>query len=133
MDVASGREPRTIAGLSNAVRFVAFSSGGRSVCQKRRYFIPRLGCGVRQSARRVVRSRPERLAVVDQQGRFDTNDLDGGAPLHWLVSDDPLHALPLEIFMRDYYTPRLLARIMNGEELPPIRSIAEIKNRVQPM
>ena len=70
--------------------------------------------------------------VVDPEGRFDTNNLDGGAPLHWLLPDDPLHALPLEIFMRDYYTPRLLSRIMNGETLPPVRSIAEIKNRVQP-
>jgi hypothetical protein len=43
-----------------------------------------------------------------------------------------MRPLPLEIFMRDYYTPRLLARIMNGEELPHIRSIAEIANRVQP-
>jgi hypothetical protein len=34
--------------------------------------------------------------------------------------------------MRDYYTPRLLSRIMKGEKLPEMRSIAEIKNRVQP-
>jgi WD40 repeat protein len=71
-------------------------------------------------------------AVADPEGRFDTNDLDGGAPMQWVVDDDPMHALPLEIFMRNYYTPRLLARIMNGEQLPPIRSIAEITNRVQP-
>lgn len=71
-------------------------------------------------------------AVVDPNGRFDTSDLDGGAALHWTVEDDPTHSLPLEVFMRDYYTPRLLSRIMNGEELPPLRSVAEIKNRVQP-
>ena len=70
--------------------------------------------------------------VTDREGRFDTSDFDGGAPLDWVVSSEPMRALPLEIFMRDYYTPRLLARIMNGETLPPIRSIAEITNRVQP-
>jgi hypothetical protein len=43
-----------------------------------------------------------------------------------------MRPLPLEIFMRDYYTPRLLSRIISGETLPPIRSIAEITNRVQP-
>jgi hypothetical protein len=132
-DVASGREPRTIAGLSNAVRFVAFSSGGRSVLSGSGDTSFRVwdAASGNQLAALYALDRND-WAVVDQQGRFDTNDLDGGAPLHWLVSDDPLHALPLEIFMRDYYTPRLLARIMNGEELPPIRSIAEIKNRVQP-
>lgn len=71
-------------------------------------------------------------AVVDPQGRFDTNNLDGSGALHWVVPDDPMHALQLEIFMRDYYTPRLLARVMSRETLPRVRSIAEIKNRVQP-
>ena len=72
-------------------------------------------------------------AVVAPDGRFDTSELDGGAPLNWVMDDDPMHALPLEIFMRDYYTPGLLARVLKGETLPPIRSIAEIKNRVQPV
>jgi WD40 repeat protein len=71
-------------------------------------------------------------AVVDAEGRFDTSDLDGKAWLNWIVDDDPMRPLPLEIFMRDYYTPRLFSRIMNRETLPPIRSIVEIKNRVQP-
>ena len=74
----------------------------------------------------------DQWVVVDPEGRFDTNDLDGGAPLHWLLPDEPMRPLPLEIFMRDYYTPRLLSRIMNGETLPPIRPVAEITNRVQP-
>ena len=70
--------------------------------------------------------------VADPSGRFDTSSLDEGAPLAWVISSDPLHALPIEIFMRDYYTPRLLASIMNGETLPDVRPISEIKNRVQP-
>jgi hypothetical protein len=71
-------------------------------------------------------------AVVDLGGRFDSSDLDEGPPLHWVTSDDPMHALPLEMFMRDYYTPRLLTRFLNGEETPPLPSIGDIKNRVQP-
>jgi WD40 repeat protein len=71
-------------------------------------------------------------AVVDPDGRFDTTALDGGAPLHWVLSEEPMRTLPLEIFMRDYYTPGLLARVVKGETLPPVRPIAEIKNRVQP-
>jgi len=71
-------------------------------------------------------------AVFDPEGRFDTNQLDGGAQMQWVVDDDPMRALPLEIFTRDYYTPGLLARVMKGEKLPDVRLIAEIKNRVQP-
>jgi WD40 repeat protein len=71
-------------------------------------------------------------AVTDPEGRFDTSDLDGGAPLIWVADSEPMRPLPLEIFMRDYYTPRLLARILKGERLLPVRPIGEIKNRVQP-
>ena len=64
-------------------------------------------------------------------GHFDTNDLEENRGMHWIMPDDPLHALPLEIFMRDYYEPRLLPRLLAGEKLPEIRSLAEL-NRAQP-
>jgi hypothetical protein len=37
------------------------------------------------------------------------------------MPDDPLTPLPLEIFMRDYYEPRLLPRILAGEKFNPVR------------
>ena len=70
-------------------------------------------------------------AVVASDGRFDTNNLDGGLGLHWVAADDPFHELPLEIFMRQYYTPRLLPRVLAGERLPELPNIASL-NRLQP-
>ncbi|HEY2466918.1 MAG TPA: caspase family protein [Terracidiphilus sp.] len=132
-DVATGQEPRILTGHTADVSSVTFTVDGHSV----------LSGGLDGSVRVWDGATGDQLAalynfesggwtVVDPQGRFDTNNLDGGAPLHWLVSDNPTHALPLEIFMRDYYTPRLLARIFNGETLPPVRPISEIRNREQP-
>ncbi|HEY0174427.1 MAG TPA: hypothetical protein VGB98_25650 [Pyrinomonadaceae bacterium] len=69
--------------------------------------------------------------VVDPEGRFDASDLEEIQGVHWLAPDDPLKPLPLEIFMRDYYEPRLLARIISGERLAPVRALAEV-NRAQP-
>ena len=69
---------------------------------------------------------------VTSDNRFDTNNLDGTRGVFWRVSDDPMHPLPLEIFMRQYFTPGLLTRVLKGEKLPPIRSIADITNRLQP-
>jgi WD40 repeat protein/uncharacterized caspase-like protein len=69
--------------------------------------------------------------VVDPEGRFDASDLDEIQGVHWLAPEDPLKPLPLEIFMRDYYEPRLLARILSGERLAPVRALAEV-NRLQP-
>jgi WD40 repeat protein/uncharacterized caspase-like protein len=69
--------------------------------------------------------------VVDPEGRFDASDLDEIQGVHWLAPEDPLKPLPLEIFMRDYYEPRLLARIFAGEHFAPVRSLNEV-NRAQP-
>src|SRR5262249_39604362 len=64
-------------------------------------------------------------AVVAPNGAFDTSDLDA-PPLHWVHEDDPMHAIPLEVFMRQYYTPRLLTRLLNGQPMPSVASIANL-------
>jgi WD40 repeat protein len=69
--------------------------------------------------------------VRTDSGRFDTNELDTIAGMHWLFSDDPFHPLPPECFLRDYYEPRLLSRVLAEEKFAPIRSLVDL-NRVQP-
>jgi WD40 repeat protein len=71
-------------------------------------------------------------AVVDSQGRFDTNRVEDLEFLHWVMPDDPLRALPLDIFMREYFAPGLLARLMRNEALPAVRPVGEL-NRAQPV
>jgi WD40 repeat protein/uncharacterized caspase-like protein len=70
--------------------------------------------------------------VTDPEGRFDTNAPDEIRALHWVLPDDPFRPLPVEVFMREYYEPRLLARILAGERLAAVRSIAAL-NRAQPL
>lgn len=69
--------------------------------------------------------------VITPDGRFDTNNLDEIKGLHWVTSDAPFTTLPLEIFMRQYYEPRLLPRIIAGEKFNAVPSLADL-NRVQP-
>lgn len=69
--------------------------------------------------------------VVDPHGRFDTNNLEQLKGLQWIMPDDPLTPLPLEIFMREYYEPGLLPRIINGETFPAVSDLSGL-NRVQP-
>jgi WD40 repeat protein len=132
-DTATWQEVRRLEGHSDAINAVAFSPDGRfaftsSSDGSTRIWDTRTG----QWMLTVVSLPNADWTVVDPAGRFDTNDLDGGAPLHWSLDSDPLRALPLEIFMRDYYTPRLLPRVLAGEKLPALPPIASIKNRVQP-
>jgi WD40 repeat protein len=70
-------------------------------------------------------------AVVEPGGRFDTNALDGTRGLSWFVDDDPFTPLPVEVFMRDMYEPRLLPRLLSDKALPPVRDLTSL-NRVQP-
>ncbi len=71
-------------------------------------------------------------AVADDAGRFDASDLEEVRGLHWVLPDAPFEPAPLELFMRDYYEPGLLARLLNGESLPPVKALASI-SRAQPM
>ncbi len=71
-------------------------------------------------------------AVVDAQGRFDTNNIEDLEHLHWVMPDDALRALPLEIFMRDHFSPGLLGRVIRGDPMPPVRAVGEL-NRAQPI
>jgi DNA-binding beta-propeller fold protein YncE len=71
-------------------------------------------------------------AVVDPEGRFDTNNIEVNTALHWVVDSDPMRPLPLAAFKDTYYTPHLLSRILKGETLPPLPSIAEKEHRVLP-
>lgn len=77
--------------------------------------------------------------VTTSDGRFDTNkSLDNIEGLHWIVNDEILNPLPLDVFMRQYYEPNLLQRVLKcneenscDKEFKPLPSISEI-NRVQP-
>lgn len=77
--------------------------------------------------------------ITTSEGRFDTNkSLDKIEGLHWIVNDEILNPLPLDVFMRQYYEPNLLRRVLKCDEenncdteFKPLPSIADI-NRVQP-
>lgn len=69
--------------------------------------------------------------VTTADGRFDTNNLEEVKGLHWVMSSEPLRPLPVEIFMRQFYEPRLLARALADEKLKPVPPLAGL-NRTQP-
>jgi WD40 repeat protein len=131
-DVRTGRELRRV-NHTGAVYSVAFSSDGAfavsgSYDGTARIWATRTG----KELASLVAMRGGGWTLVAPDGRFDTDTFDAD-PAHWIVDSDPLHPLPLEIFMRDYYTPRMLAAVVSGAKLPDLPSISEIRNRVQPV
>jgi WD40 repeat protein len=71
-------------------------------------------------------------AVVAPDGRFDTNNLEEIKGLHWVMPDDPFTPVPVEAFMREYYEPRLLAKLLAEKSVLPVIAPPATKNRVQP-
>ncbi|MBX3245024.1 MAG: WD40 repeat domain-containing protein, partial [Acidobacteria bacterium] len=77
--------------------------------------------------------------VKTPDGRFDTNkSLDQIDGLHWVIDGRILNPMPLEVFMRDYYEPGLLPRLLKcteentcDKEFKPVRDLTEL-NRTQP-
>ena len=70
-------------------------------------------------------------AVVGEDGRYDASDPADLEGLAWVMPDAPTEPVPLSVFYRDYYEPRLLPRLLAGETFPEIRSIANL-DRKQP-
>lgn len=133
LDAESGKESRRFTGHSDRVVSLEFSTDGRLLFTGSNDGTSKIWDYATGELLATAASFGDgKWAVIDPDGRFDTNDLDGGAHLVWIAESQPMQPLPLEIFMRDYYTPRLLSSILNGEVLPAVRSISEIKNRVQP-
>ncbi|HZS45613.1 MAG TPA: PQQ-binding-like beta-propeller repeat protein [Blastocatellia bacterium] len=80
---------------------------------------------------RLVSFQDGSWAVVDKDGRFDANNLEYMRGLHWVLPDDPLRPLPVEIFMKDYYEPQLMPRLLAGEKMLPVKPLTQT-NRVLP-
>jgi WD40 repeat protein len=84
-----------------------------------------------QLAATLTTSADNHWVVADPVGRFDTDLLDDNKLLHWVVSDEPERPLPLEMFMRQYYTPKLLPLLLSGAALPAVPNVAQVR-RIQP-
>lgn len=63
-------------------------------------------------------------AVVDPSGRYDADDPDNTPGLVWVTEN--LRAIELQDLKDNYYTPGLLARILNGERLPTVKGLDSV-------
>jgi WD40 repeat protein/uncharacterized caspase-like protein len=131
-DPYAGKEFGRFAGHRGVVRSATFSHDGRFVITGGDDATTRVWNASTGQELCLLTSFPDGTwIVVDPQGRFDTNNLDDIQGMRWVLDDDPMHPLSPEIFMKEYYEPRLLSRILQGKPLREVKSIADL-NRVQP-
>ncbi|MBZ9700532.1 MULTISPECIES: caspase family protein [unclassified Mesorhizobium] len=94
---------------------------------------------------KIFRYGPHEWAMTDSVGQFDAGDLSQLEGVNWLMPDDPLRPLSPDVFMRDYFEPNLLGRLLAcheaeasgknanacAEAFKPVRPLASL-NRIQP-
>lgn len=69
--------------------------------------------------------------VVTADGRLDTSRLEEVEEVHWMLPDEPFLSQPIELFMRDYYEPRLLSRLISGDSFAEVGDLTK-RNRTLP-
>jgi WD40 repeat protein/uncharacterized caspase-like protein len=133
-DAIHGKQVGSFQGHTSRVVAVSFSPNERLIATSSEDQTIRLweAASGRQLATLISFSNGTWL-VVTPDGRFETDNLDEIKGLHWIMPDDPMKALPPELFMRDYYEPKLLPRLLSGKknefkEVCPLQSL----NRAQP-
>lgn len=119
---------KTLNGHGGAVTSLAFSHDGELLLTGSNDGTARIWqVEMARELIRLINTDRTNWIVVSPEGRFDTNaylaELKGA---HWRLPGEPLSVLPLEIFMRDYYEPRLLPRILAGEEFKHVRASSSL-------
>lgn len=87
----------------------------------------------------IIPLNDKKWVIYTPDGRFDTNtDLEDDDIIHWSIPGNSLNTLPLDVFIRDYYEPKLFERLINcteqdicKQEFRETRSLSEL-NIVRP-
>lgn len=69
--------------------------------------------------------------LTTPDGRFDTSRLDEIEEVHWIMPNEPFNPEAVEVFMRYFYEPRLLTRLLSADNFEAIPDLAKM-NRAQP-
>lgn len=80
---------------------------------------------------RILSFKDGETMTITDEGRYEADhaDLRG---VSWILPDAPLSPLPVESFMRDFYEPELLPRLLAGKKFKPLKRDLSKLNIVQP-
>jgi WD40 repeat protein len=131
-DVESGRALHTLEGHVDLVNSATFSPDGKFVITAGEDSTARFwDTSTGRQLCSLVSFYDRSWTVIDSRGRFDASTLEEIPGLYWIAADDPMRPLPIDIFARDYYEPRLLPRLLAGEQIKDVRDLATL-NRLPP-
>ncbi|MBZ9700534.1 MULTISPECIES: caspase family protein [unclassified Mesorhizobium] len=144
-ELQSGRLLRMLVGHAWYVNSVAFSPDGRLLISGSGDGTVRIWeVATGEELSQTIGIDQANSTTIGADGRFDSSNLEQIRALAWAMPDDRLRPLSPEIFMRDYYEPNLLGRLLACHEaeasgnadvckeaFKPVRPLASL-NRIQP-
>ena len=131
-NLETGQWVRSLQGHGDSITAVAMTPDGRHALTGSTDATTRLwNLGAGRELCKMLSFDDGAWAVVDSSGRVDSDHLEVIRGFQWVFPDDPNRPLAPEIFLRDYYEPRLLPRTLAGETFKPVRALSRL-NRVQP-
>lgn len=63
---------------------------------------------------------PENWTVIAPDGRFDSSDVERIDHAQWVLGTAPFHPVGIEAFMRDYFEPGLLGKVLGRQSMQRI-------------
>ena len=138
-DIAANKQTKLLEGHNYQVSNLQFSPDGLFLLSESLDQTARLwNVGSGKEIVQLLSLTNNVWVAVTPEGRFDTDSIEEINGLQWVIPSNPFATLPLDVFMRQYYEPNLLRRVLScneenncDQEFKPLPSIAEI-NRVQP-
>jgi len=140
-DLRSGDELANLVGHAGAIRTTAFSPNNRILASGSDDTTVKLWDIEKGKELATISTLDKKKWVIyTPAGQFDTNtDIEDDDVLHWSIPGNALSTLPLDVFMRDYYEPKLFDRLLactendtcDKGEFRKVRSLSEL-NIVRP-
>ncbi|MBX3288182.1 MAG: caspase family protein [Acidobacteria bacterium] len=134
----TGQNVRSYAGHTARINAVAFSPDGYFVSGSSDATMRVWTLEDASPAALLISLDSDDWVVAAEDGRFDTGTLENPQGLYWTLPNDPLEPLSFEIFMREYYEPKLLPRVLQcrrendcGNEFKAVRDLTSL-NTTQP-
>ncbi len=129
--VADGEPLLQVEGLKSPITALALSPDHRILASATEVRVELWDVSAETRLVGLVRFIDGSWLVIDEEGRYDS-DRPGNLPgVAWVLAGQPLETYPVEFFLRDYFTPGLLARRIVGVDLPTIQRL-DSRNLLRP-
>jgi hypothetical protein len=131
-NLSTNKEECVFDGHTSSIRRIIFSSDSKLVLSSGWDNILKIWSVTSRDLKATILTSKDGWVIFTPEGRFDTNlNLHKAKDVTWQSSQGAARPLPLRVFLRDYYEPRLFRKILRDERLIPVRDLASL-NTTQP-